>query len=81
VAGVPVLVLGWSHKYLEVMERFQQSEMVFDGSDLDLPRTLVQIDRLIAERQDRHARIVSALPAVQALARIQFDGVSALIGP
>jgi polysaccharide pyruvyl transferase WcaK-like protein len=81
VAGVPVLVLGWSHKYLEVMERFQQSEMVFDGSDLDLPRTLAQIERLVAERQERHARIVAALPAVRALARVQFDGVSALIAP
>jgi len=80
VAGVPVLVLGWSHKYLEVMERFQQSEMVFDGSDLDLPRTLAQIDRLIAERHDRHARIIAALPAVRELSRVQFDGVSALIG-
>jgi hypothetical protein len=54
--------------------------MVFDGSDLDLPRTLAQIDRLIAERHDRHARIIAALPAVRELSRVQFDGVSALIG-
>lgn len=79
VAGVPVLVLGWSHKYLEVMELFDQGEMVFDAREMDLARTLDQIRLLIDERQLRRDQIVEALPEVRALARSQFDRVASLI--
>jgi polysaccharide pyruvyl transferase WcaK-like protein len=81
VVGVPVLVMGWSHKYLEVMERFGQADMVFDGADLDRPRTVALIQRLIAERAERRDRIVAALPEVQALASRQFDAVQPLLTP
>lgn len=81
VVGVPVLVMGWSHKYLEVMERFGQADMVFDGADLDRPRTVALIQRLIAERAERRVRIVAALPEVQALASRQFDAVQPLLTP
>lgn len=81
VVGVPVLVMGWSHKYLEVMERFGQADMVFDGADLDGPRTVALIQQLLAERADRHGRIVAALPEVKALASIQFDAVQDLLTP
>jgi len=75
MAGVPVLVMGWSHKYLEVMECFKQEEIVFDAREMELSSTLNQIRRLIQERHVRGDQIVAALPDVQALARIQFDRV------
>ncbi|MCT0208564.1 polysaccharide pyruvyl transferase family protein [Synechococcus sp. CS-1332] len=79
VVGVPVLVMGWSHKYLEVMERFGQADMVFDGADLDRPRTVALIQQLLTERADRRVRIVAALPDVKALASLQFDAVQDLL--
>ncbi len=81
VVGVPVLVMGWSHKYLEVMERFGQADMVFDGADLDRPRTVALIQQLLAERAVRRNAIVAALPDVQALASLQFDAVQDLLAP
>lgn len=81
VVGVPVLVMGWSHKYLEVMERFGQADMVFDGADLDRPRTVALVQRLLGERADRRDRIVAALPEVKALASLQFDAVQDLLAP
>lgn len=81
VVGVPVLVMGWSHKYLEVMERFGQADMVSDGADLDRPRTVALIERLISEQAERRDRIVAALPQVQALASRQFDAVQPLLPP
>lgn len=81
VAGVPVLVLGWSHKYLEVMELFRQDDMVFDGSEMDLRGTLDQIRLLIRERRERRERILAALPEVRALAHWQFERVIAWMEP
>lgn len=81
VVGLPVLVMGWSHKYLEVMERFGQADMVFDGADLDRPRTVALIQQLLAERVVRRDAIVAALPDVQALASLQFDAVQDLLAP
>ena len=37
-AGVPVVVLGWSHKYREVMARFDQEHRVMDWRDATTDR-------------------------------------------
>lgn len=72
-SAVPVMVIGWSHKYLEVMERFHQEDMVLDYKTGSIEPVLDCVDQLVAERSDRAAQIASALPEVQQLSSRQFD--------
>lgn len=70
---IPVMVIGWSHKYLEVMERFGQQDMVFDYEKGSVEPVIDCIDRLIAEKTERSQKIYNALPGVQELSKVQFD--------
>jgi polysaccharide pyruvyl transferase WcaK-like protein len=72
-SAVPVMVIGWSHKYLEVMERFSQQDMVFDYKKGSVEPVISCIDQLVDERSERSVAIASALPAVQQLASKQID--------
>ena len=44
--GVPVAVVGWSHKYLEVMKQFGLEEFVFDYSAHDPEALRAVVNRL-----------------------------------
>jgi polysaccharide pyruvyl transferase WcaK-like protein len=78
--GVPVAVVGWSHKYLEVMRQFGLEEFVFDYSAHD-PETLrAVVNRLVDERASRTASIVENLRRVQADSRSQFDEMFERLG-
>jgi polysaccharide pyruvyl transferase WcaK-like protein len=81
-ARVPVLVIGWSHKYLEVMERFSQADMVLDYQKGEAEPILDRIYMLLHERSVRATQIKAAMPAVQKLAKMQVDFVVNLLeGP
>lgn len=71
--SVPVMVIGWSHKYLEVMERFAQQDMVLDYKAGDVEPIIHCIEKLVFERHERSAKIAAALPAVQHSSNIQID--------
>ena len=72
----PCLVIGWSHKYTEVMERFNQQNMVIDYKQGELDRVLKSFDLLIEERETRAQEITDALPAVRLLSETQVRYVS-----
>ena len=78
-AAVPVLVVGWSHKYLEVMERCGQEDMVLDYRAGEVAPILAALDRLLAERQRRAAAIQAALPEIRALSAVQFQYLAQLL--
>jgi polysaccharide pyruvyl transferase WcaK-like protein len=80
VCHTPIVVIGWSHKYMEVMERFGQQDMVLDYRDGQVGPVLKRIEQLIFQCEERVARIASALPEVQASSRQQTDYVSTIIG-
>lgn len=75
--GVPTLVLGWSHKYEEVLEMFGSS-----GDAVDFTRAgdalLPMLDRLLAGTAATRERILAALPDVVASAEAQFDVLDGL---
>ena len=71
--GVPVAVVGWSHKYLEVMEQFGLGEFVFDYSAHDPEALLAVLNRLLDERERRAHDIEAQVPEVQRQSREQFD--------
>lgn len=76
VAGLslqtPVFVVGWSHKYEEVLEMFGCSEDAIDFASLDAG-LLPALDRMIAACPERRKRIAAALPDVQASSLRQFE--------
>lgn len=76
---LPVLVIGWSHKYLEVMERFDQGDMVLDYTDGDVEPLISLIKDLVDNRDFRSDQIRNALPAVKASSVRQFEYVAALV--
>lgn len=78
--GVPVSVVGWSHKYLEVMKQFGLEEFVFDYAAHDPEALRAVVERLLAERDEHAAAIAARLPAVQDGSRKQFGELFARIG-
>ena len=77
--ATPVMVLGWSHKYLEVMRLFGQEDMVMDQSRLDVDTMAERIADLLVDLPRRRQQISDALPAVQDGARAQFDYLDDLL--
>jgi polysaccharide pyruvyl transferase WcaK-like protein len=75
-SGIPVLVIGWSHKYLEVMERFGQGDMVIDykrgGHDIVSPF----LDSLLDDREERASLIVNSLFEVKKMSQRQIDFIA-----
>lgn len=71
-AGVPVAVLGWSHKYREVLELFGLDTCI--GSREASPEKLAALlDRVIAERGRLGGAIRKALPGVRASSERNFE--------
>lgn len=66
--GVPAAVLGWSHKYAEVMARFGLEANVMDYKALTAEELHARVVGVFAHRERMHAAITEALPAVQASA-------------
>lgn len=77
--GVPVFVVGWSHKYGEVLEMFGCQDDAIDFAQLDT-NLLPAIDRALGLEADRRARIASARAQVEASSVSQFDTLVALLG-
>lgn len=69
--AVPTMVIGWSHKYFEVMKFFKQEKYVFDYNDANQ-----SFDQLILEMMAKKAtirdQISDQLPEAKALSQTQF---------
>lgn len=76
--GVPVLVIGWSHKYAEVLAAFGLEDHAIDfaAADLDLPARFAD---LFAHQDEIREQITTRLAEVRALAGQQFEDVRALL--
>lgn len=62
--GVPTLVLGWSHKYVEVLDLFGQADRSIDAGALDAAGIDAALDSLIADRAEAARAIDAAQPLV-----------------
>jgi polysaccharide pyruvyl transferase WcaK-like protein len=77
--AVPVFVLGWSHKYLEVMDQFGQADLVFDSSRHDSAEVLAAVRALRDRRDAAAAQIASHIDEVRASSAAQFDAVREVV--
>ncbi len=71
-SGVPTLVLGWSHKYLEVMRQFGQEDWVLDSSSLGGNGIADRLLDMLAHREELAHEIRSHLDAAKASADRQI---------
>ena len=76
---IPTVVLGWSHKYLEVMTEFDQEDMVIDYKEVSLPNTVTKINQLLTERTERNVQIGDNLKDAQKRSYIQFKHINDLL--
>jgi polysaccharide pyruvyl transferase WcaK-like protein len=74
-AGVPCLVLGWSHKYAEVMAEFGLEGYVVDHAEADAVAFGQRLTALCRERDEVAERIAERLPEVVERSRAQFREV------
>lgn len=75
--GVPPLIVGWSHKYAEIMDMFNLKDSALDSGKLDQAALRVAFDRLVQNKQKAEAAIAKNLPAVKKNAQQQ---VAVIVG-
>jgi polysaccharide pyruvyl transferase WcaK-like protein len=71
-AGVPVAVLGWSHKYREVMEYFGL-DLCINSREATGESVQAILNKVIAERAQLKETILRGLPAVRQSAGRNFE--------
>lgn len=71
----PVMVLGWSHKYLEVMAQLGLEDWVLDYSENDPDGIGDRIQQLLSQRADIAGAIAGRLPEVLRASAQQIDVV------
>lgn len=63
--GVPTLLLGWSHKYKEVLDMFGLGEYAMDFSELNCDTLWERFLGLVEDSADIRAKIAENLPRVK----------------
>lgn len=71
---VPTLVLGWSHKYAEVLDMFGCADLAVDYKSPDELADVLQ--HLLANKEEIRERIAYSLPSAIASSRSQFQSVT-----
>ena len=75
----PTVVLGWSHKYLEVMADFGLEDCVFDYANLRVEELYPKIVSVVERSGPLSDKIASLLPDVRKRAASQIDAIAALL--
>lgn len=65
--GVPTLVLGWSHKYMEILERFDVKEFGIDSRKLSQETLSESFETLLNEKDQTAKKLKQHLPEVRKL--------------
>ncbi len=73
--GVPTLVIGWSHKYGEVLDMFDLAEWALKHEDATDEGVRERLADLISQREQVRGQIDEALPDVRAKALQQIDDI------
>lgn len=76
---VPTLVLGWSHKYLEVLEDFELSRFAVDYSHLTTAGLSRAFEELVNSADDFQRKTRAYLPRVQANSFQNIETVRSLL--
>jgi polysaccharide pyruvyl transferase WcaK-like protein len=78
----PTVVVGWSHKYREVLDDFGLAEFGMDSTALSHPEEIVeQVQRCINNKANIEAQIQQALPAVKERSALNFSIIAGVAKP
>jgi colanic acid/amylovoran biosynthesis protein len=78
-SGTPTLVVGWSHKYAEVLDEFGLQEWAVDYSHLDGATMTARTGQLLAGADAVRDAIRVGLPDVVASARRNLEAIDAAL--
>ena len=75
--STPTVVVGWSHKYKEVLDDFGLSSLGLDSSALNNPSELAGVvARVLSTRDELSQQITAALPAVKVRSLRNFSAIA-----
>ena len=75
--STPTVVVGWSHKYKEVLDDFGLSSLGLDSSALNNPSEIADIvARVLSTRDEMSQQISTALPAVKIRSLRNFSAIA-----
>jgi colanic acid/amylovoran biosynthesis protein len=78
----PTVVVGWSHKYREVLDDFGLAEFGMDSAALSTPDEIVdQVQRCISNASVIEMQIRQALPAVKERSALNFSIIAGVAKP
>jgi polysaccharide pyruvyl transferase WcaK-like protein len=77
--AVPTLVIGWSHKYREVLEMFELEEWAFGHDQLTPSHLWERFEDLSARRDEVQGRLDKHLPEVRSRSLKQADLIAELV--
>lgn len=78
--GVPTLVIGWSHKYREVLEMFELEQWAFGQDKLSQEHLRSEFNKLVAEEKPVRAKLKEHLPEVKKQSAKQVKVIQEVIG-
>ena len=71
--GIPIYVIGWSHKYLEILRLFNLEDFMIDYTEKDMDSIVTKLFFLLDNQTHIHKQIIQNLPAVRRSSQIQFN--------
>ena len=75
--STPTVVVGWSHKYKEVLDDFGLSSLGLDSSALNNPSEIADVvARVLSTRDELSQQISDALPAVKIRSLRNFSAIA-----
>ena len=77
--AVPTLVIGWSHKYREVLEMFELEEWAFGHDQLTPSHLWDRFEELSARRDEVQGLLDQHLPEVRSRSLMQADLIAELV--
>ena len=79
--STPTVVVGWSHKYKEVLDDFGLSSLGLDSSSLNTPSEIADIvGKVLASKDEMSQQISAALPAVKIRSLRNFSVIAEAAG-
>lgn len=76
---VPVMVVGWSHKYAEVLKMFGCEELAFDFKNVTSQALMKNFEAIDKKRATIKNKITASLPAVKALSKRHVEFIEKAI--
>ena len=75
--STPTVVVGWSHKYKEVLDDFGLSNLGLDSSALNRPSEIADIvSKVLSSKDEISQQITAALPAVKVRSLRNFSAIA-----